>query len=136
MEHSITIAGETFRLTYNITTSANLIETQRPGKSITDLLDSGRLQDLILLMVAGLDETHEKDKRGQLTTTALQKMAEKMSKLVDTHLADGGCDLRTLFLPVKRAVGKSGISGMFLEFLDNGQVQLAEGKDSTAIAAS
>jgi hypothetical protein len=136
MEHKITIGGETFRLFYNIKTSANLIETQRPGKSITELLDSGRIQDLTLLMVAGMDETHEKDKRGQLNNTALQNLAEKVTDLVDKELESGTLDLRTIFLPVKRAVGASGIAGLYLEFLDNGQVKLAPGKASTVIAAN
>lgn len=136
MEHKITLGGETFRLYYNIKTSANLIETQRPGKSISELLDSGRIQDLTLLLVAGLDETHEKDKRGQLNNTALQNLAEKITDLVDKELEDGGHDLRTVFLPVKRAIGASGIAGLYLEYLDNGQVKLSAGKASTVTAAS
>lgn len=136
MEHnSITIAGETFRLSYDITTSANLIETQRPGKSISEVLDSARIQDQTLLLIAGLDETREKDVRGKLTASALKSISDKITRLIDEELA-GGATLRTLFLPVKRAVGASGIAGMFFEFLDNGDVKVAEGKAFTVTASS
>jgi len=137
MEHNkVTIGGETFRLFYNVKTSANLLETQRPGMSISSLVDTNRLQDLVLILVAGLDETHEKDKRGQLTSTALTNMAEKIVDLVDVELEKGETDLATLFLPVKRAIGESGIMGRQFVFLDDGRVQLALGKASSVTAAS
>lgn len=134
-EHTITLGGETFRLYYNTKTSALLLETQRPDNTIFQLLDSNRLGDMILLTVAGLDETHEKDKRKQLTTTALQRIAERVGDLVDQEVANG-VEWRHLFLPVKRAIGASGIAGLILDFEEDGAVRAPKAQPSSVPAAS
>lgn len=134
-EHTITLGGETFRLYYNTKTSALLLETQRPDNTIFQLLDSNRLGDMILLTVAGMDETHEKDKRKQLTTTALQRIAERVGDLVDQEV-ENGVEWRHLFLPVKRAIGASGIAGLILDFDEDGSVRAPKAQPSSVPAAS
>lgn len=112
-EHNITLAGQIFRLTYNTRTSLRIIEMARPDKSVLELLDSHRMSDRMLLLVAGLDETHEKDKRKRLSTTDIQAIAEKMTDLVDEELStpDAENPIDHVFLPLQRAIAESGISG-------------------------
>lgn len=114
-QQSITIGGEMFRLTYNYKTSVPLIENHRPGRSILELLDSRRHDDRILLLVAGLDEVHEKDKRQQLTNTTVQRISERMRELVEVD-REAGAELDEVFLPVQRAIGESGIAGRIFTY--------------------
>jgi hypothetical protein len=136
-QRSITLAGETFRLTYNIKTSLRLIEMARPDKAVIELLDSRRMTDKLLLLVAGLDETHEKDKRKRLSTTDFQAIAERMTDLVDVELETSTSDnaLDHVFLPVQRAVAESGICGRIFTY-ESPYVPVAVGKAPAAAVAT
>lgn len=74
--------------------------------------------DHILLLVAGLDETHEKDKRKRLSITDVQAIAEKMSDLIDAELETSTADnaLDHMFLPMQQAIAESGISGRVFSY--------------------
>jgi hypothetical protein len=137
MEHSITIAGQSFRLTYNVRTSVRLIELARPKESIIELLDSRRMTDRILLLVAGLDETHEKDKRKRLSMTDVQAIAEKMTDLIDEEVttSTGENAIDHVFLPVQRAIAESGVTGRIFTY-DAPYSAVAVGKAPTTVAAT
>jgi hypothetical protein len=136
-QRNITLAGETFRLSYNIKTSLRLIEGARPDKSIIELLDSRRMIDKLLLLVAGLDEVHEKDKRKRLSPSDFQAVAERMTDLVEAELADSTADnsLDHVFLPVQRAIAESGITGRVFTY-ESPYVPVAVGKEPSTVAAT
>jgi hypothetical protein len=134
-EHTITINDETFRLTYDMLTSANLLENQRPGQTIYQLLDSDRISDLTLLLIAGLDETHQKDAKQQLTNKALVNIARTITEHLDAERLKG-TGVHAMFLPVKRAIGLSGIAGRVFTYDDNGSVVEVGKEASSVIAAS
>ena len=136
MEHSITIAGQTFRLSYNVRTSLRIIELARPEQSLIQHLDSRRMSDRILLLVAGLDETHEKDKRKRLSMTDIQAIAERMTELIDEDLETTTSDtsLDHVFLPMQRAIAESGLTGRVFTY-DAPYSAVAMGKaPATAVA--
>lgn len=136
-EHNITIAGQTFRLSYNVRTSGRIIEMSRPDKSLIELLDSRRITDRIVLLVAGLDETHERDKKKRLTMTDIEAVAEKITDLLDEAMPQTDADnsLDHMFLPMQRAIAESGLTGRIFTY-DSPYIPVALGKGPATIVAT
>jgi hypothetical protein len=126
---TVTLNGRTFDLRYDFAFSARAIRMLAPNGSRRELMEivmSGEVEDICVVLAAGINEVHEAKAKQRMQ--GIRNFVEDVVEWLDDARTAGRDIMQEIIMPMRRAVGESGICGWARFTVDeDGNVLMEDG---------
>ena len=126
--HTVTLNGREFDLRYDYAFSARAIRNLAPigqKRELLDIVMSSQIEDEVVCLAAGIREVH--DRAPKQAMAGIRNFIEDIFRWVD-DARESERDIETeIWLPMRRAIGESGITGRRFTIEDDMQIKMLDG---------